>query len=154
MKRAYQGSLRFQRKELDRYGLTPARFDLMYVLKQANDEGWGLRQSELRRELGVAPPTVSRMLASLERLGFVRRSPRQHTRYVWLTRLGRYVTRRAAKHTIHSGLAIRRVSNALRFRPRQFDFVSRDDFHSELSLVASRFGDSGNTLLYPWHPDD
>jgi DNA-binding MarR family transcriptional regulator len=71
------------------YDLTPARFDLLHVLRQRYGEA---TQAAIRRVLGVGATTVSRMLQSLEKLGFVSRM--QHTRdrrmkSVWLTPAGR-----------------------------------------------------------------
>ncbi|MDB4995854.1 MAG: MarR family, partial [Myxococcaceae bacterium] len=54
------------------FGLTPARFDLLYAL---DGDGMGAagRQCFLRHRLGVSAPTVSRMVTSLEELGLVER---------------------------------------------------------------------------------
>jgi DNA-binding MarR family transcriptional regulator len=71
------------------YGLTPARFDLMHVVRQRFDEA---SQATIRRILGVSATTVSRMLQALERLGFVERSRHwrdRRTKLVRLTRDGR-----------------------------------------------------------------
>jgi len=68
LKRGYYATLRFARRVLVKFGVTPARFDLMFALWQYAP---GHLQSELRRILGVAGPTVSRMLKSLTQLGLV-----------------------------------------------------------------------------------
>ena len=71
LKRAHHGTLRITRKLLAAFGLTAARFDLLYAVKK---ERRGILQSALRKVLGVSRATVSRMLASLEELGLVRRT--------------------------------------------------------------------------------
>jgi len=135
------------------FGLTPARFDLLFALKEPHENGFSVLQSELRAKLGVSRPTVSRMLASLERLGFVRRDERAYTRRVYLTRLGRYVVRRAAKRVYHSGFAFREVRRAIRLGPPLLDFMARADLESLLNKMRRTFRDSA-TLYYRWHPDD
>jgi DNA-binding MarR family transcriptional regulator len=71
------------------YGLTPARFDLLHVVRQRLGDA---SQACVRRVLGVSATTVSRMLQALEKLGFVRRTPHlrdRRTKYVTLTCEGR-----------------------------------------------------------------
>jgi DNA-binding MarR family transcriptional regulator len=76
LKRAFHSTLRVTRRMLTRLGLTAARFDMLHALpRERRYVGEGMRQSELRRQLGVSRPTVSRMLASLEELGLVLRKP-------------------------------------------------------------------------------
>ena len=50
--------------------LTPARFDLMRIVELYGDET--VPQASIQNLLGVSAPTVSRMLKSLQKLGFVR----------------------------------------------------------------------------------
>src|SRR5581483_6609271 len=88
-KRAFHGILRITRRPLAALGLTPARFDMLYVLYAGMGQ-WAL-QSTIRRLLGVTAPTVSRMLRSLEQLGFVKRmrcEVDKRDRVVELTELG------------------------------------------------------------------
>jgi DNA-binding MarR family transcriptional regulator len=113
LKRAYHGALRVTRRALARLGLTAARFDLLYILQRS---GQALHQRELRRALGVAGSTVSRMLTSLEELGLLmrERSPadgRQRT--VELTKAGRRCVLRAARLLIHTGGVQLAVDSAL-----------------------------------------
>src|SRR5579859_5349878 len=104
LKRAYHGTLSVTRPALARLGLTPARFDLLYIVAT-----WPLnskRQSDLRRELGVTAPTVCRMLKSLEELGLVTRAREgrdTRQRFVALTRKGLWHFRRARSLGITSG---------------------------------------------------
>ena len=73
------------------FGLTPARFDLMRLIYERNYCGV---QSHLRERLGVARATISRMLRSLEKLGWIERKPNpwdRRTRDCVLTYDGRRV---------------------------------------------------------------
>jgi DNA-binding MarR family transcriptional regulator len=113
LKRAFHGSLRVFRRPLARLGLTAARFDLLYIVLK---EGGSLLQRELQRALGVAAPTVSRMLASLEELGLVTRSVAEEDgrqRYVELTEAGRRSVLRTARKLIHSGIVQLTIDSAL-----------------------------------------
>jgi DNA-binding MarR family transcriptional regulator len=152
-KRAHYTSLRLGRKYAERFGLTPARFDMLYAIRRDKNRS----QAFLARTLGVASVTVSRMLRKLEALGFVRRSafawPDRRMKRVRLTKLGRR----------HLHLVLRK----LRRRPMQFAFMrvmyrqngfsrflALDDFHTLVSHVNEKLGDRAS-LQYPtWHPDD
>src|ERR1700741_2645942 len=105
-KRAFHAFLKVTRDDLKDLaeGLTAARFDMLYVLLT---EGRAYRfkvgsvwQSTLRKVLGVCGPVVSRMLRSLERLGWVarRRSAIDRRQVdVTLTRVGLACIRKAFK---------------------------------------------------------
>jgi DNA-binding MarR family transcriptional regulator len=113
LKRAFHGTLRVFRGPLARLGLTAARFDLLYILLK---EGGVLLQRELQRALGVAAPTVSRMLASLEELGLVTRMVAEEDgrqREVVLTKAGRRSVIRTARLLIHSGAVQLTIDSAL-----------------------------------------
>jgi DNA-binding MarR family transcriptional regulator len=113
LKRAHQGTLRITRKVLVALGLTAARFDLLYAVNKARR---GMIQSALRRVLGVTRATVSRMLASLEELGLVRRTvPREDRRQklVELTTKGWWRIARAHRHLTRSGWAQLAIDSAL-----------------------------------------
>ena len=157
MKRAFQSTLRITRKALTRMGLTAARFDMLYAVLQSYDRR--IRQSDLRRTLGVTAPTVSRMLASLEKLGFVRRErPHYDTRQriVILTPAGRKRIRRARRKFISTGWVKLAVDSALA-PDRWFDFAHclerADTFESLLDGCRREYRDTGS-LHYRWHPDD
>ena len=95
LKRAYHGSLRITRRALARLGLTAARFDLLYAVNESG--GRRMLQRDLRRALGVSPPTVSRMVDSLEALGWVQRERccvDGRMRFVRLTEAGRRCIRK------------------------------------------------------------
>jgi DNA-binding MarR family transcriptional regulator len=162
MKRAFHGFLRVTRKPLALMGLTAARFDLLSVLVTGNgtEKNWfGVRQSQLRRALGVTAPVVTRMLRALEALGLVRRvrelfGDRRQIR-VWLTGAGERCILKARRRML--GAARRLVLVAIcfgRHRDAQQRFSHMAKLESYLSALRTRFGDTAR-LDYPWgHPDD
>jgi len=148
MKRAHQAALRFGHAVLAPFGLTPARFDMLFAI----GEHLSIDQSELRRELGVARSTTSRMLASLERLGWVERTERRHTRRINLTAAGVALIRRAARRVCGRRLPFRMVARAIRVGPKSRDFVARGELEGTLWRLRRAFGDCA-TLYYPWYDD-
>jgi len=164
LKRAYHSTLGLTRASLARLGLTAARFDLLYALPHAiRNSEQGMRQSALRRQLGVSRPTVSRMLASLEDLGLVHRMRAIADRrqlIVALTRLGCTLIRKAERIFIHSGWAQLALDTALDVDPQAslwcddvHCLFQMDKLEGLLRRLRVTFGDVA-TLYYPWHPDD
>jgi DNA-binding MarR family transcriptional regulator len=152
--------LRVMRKPLRSLGLTAARFDILYALKGDGDQTrFRKTQSELRRCLGVCASVVSRMLASLEKLGWVNRRRDEHgidRRQVWvrLTEAGLScmtkafkMLRRASWRLVHEAICFGR------HRDRSAQFVRTERLEGYLSGMRQHYGDAA-TLFYPWHPDD
>jgi DNA-binding MarR family transcriptional regulator len=113
LKRAHHGTLRITRSALTALGLTAARFDLLFALKKGRH---GLIQSALRKVLGVSRATVSRMLASLEDLGLVRRTVAtedRRQRLVELTTKGRWRIAFAHRQLTRSGWTQLAIDSAL-----------------------------------------
>jgi DNA-binding MarR family transcriptional regulator len=163
-KRVFQSAVRVANSELKliALGLTAARFDMMFALTRRRDDKMDrqtLRQSELRRILGVSAPVVSRMLRSLDALGWItRRRPRhgdQRQRDVTLTDLGFARFRAAYGLLIH--FAKRIVYRAICWglhRDRQERFRNMAMLESYLSSLRGHFRDTAR-LYYAWgHPDD
>jgi DNA-binding MarR family transcriptional regulator len=154
LKRTYHRFLATTRRPLACYGLTAARLDLLYALSGVE---FLRSQRELERVLGVSAPTVSRMLKSLEELGFVERCPAIHDarrRIVALTYEGRQIVRRALRDIVHSGaieLVVESVIARCAFAIARFAEIYELD--ATLRRARSRLGDVA-TLVYPWHPDD
>jgi DNA-binding MarR family transcriptional regulator len=109
-KQFYLGTLRFTRELLTPFGITPARFNMLIAITNANrapdpqrdpDRSVrpGLAQRELRTILGVSGPTISRMLRSLEILGFVVRTP-----HPWKRRQKWVAVTAAALHRVHAAI--------------------------------------------------
>jgi DNA-binding MarR family transcriptional regulator len=77
VKRTFHGFLRITRRPLASVGLTAARFDLLYAVRAhawpsgVVESSVEMRQSDIRRALGVTATVVSRMVRSLQRLGVV-----------------------------------------------------------------------------------
>ena len=156
LKRAYYATLGLSRRTLRKMGLTAARFDLLYALYRAGR--WSLLQSELWRTLGVCPSVVSRMLKSLEELGYVMRTrPRGDARQreVTLTKTGRARILRGMRQFIGWGFASLALDSALEPEHwydewRGWGAVSLLD--GALSRIRKGFGDTAY-LPYPWGPD-
>jgi DNA-binding MarR family transcriptional regulator len=169
LKRAFHSTLRVTRRMLTRLGLTAARFDMLFALPHEGRRiGDGMWQSELRRQLGVSPPTVSRMLTSLEELGLVLRRPDSKDRrqvFVALTEAGRALLRDAERIFIRSGYVQLAVDTALGTEApgapatsnAWYDgyacLVEAEAFGDLLDKVRSEFGDFAQ-LVYGWHLDD
>jgi DNA-binding MarR family transcriptional regulator len=154
LKRGYYAGLRYARRVLLAFGLTPARFDLMFAVRE---HGWHL-QSELRRILGVAGPTVSRMLKSLEKLGLICRqtSPNDaREKIVQLTEEGGMCIERAAHAVIGSGCAEAAMSRAAMGERPNWSFrrgmLAVQSLEEALVRVRRGFGD-GAQLLYTHSP--
>ncbi len=108
IKRAYYATLKLTRRALRAMGLTAARFDLLDALYRLGTRCVHL-QSNLRRGLGVARSTISRMMISLEQLGLVTRRRDGRDCIVALTAEGRRRVRRAFYGLVlvgHVGLAL------------------------------------------------
>jgi DNA-binding MarR family transcriptional regulator len=161
-KRAFQGFLRVTRKQLVEMGLTAARFDLLSVLVRCRPRELcapGVRQSAIRRMLGVTAPVVTRMVRALEGLGLVRRWREQfgdrRQVLVELTEAGERCIRKAHKVMLPAVRTM--VLRAICFgRHRSGDarFIHMATLESYLTSLRGRFGDTAG-LYYRWgHPDD
>ncbi len=159
LKRAHHGTLRITREVLVRMGLTAARFDMLYALKVRSKRG--VLQSALRRALGVCRATVSRMLASLEELGLVRRkvhSVDRRQRVVELTTLGRWRIAFAHRHITRSGWAQLAVDSALGAEGSKHHWYDHEECNAATLLLEGMldrlrhaFFDRAK-LHYPWNP--
>jgi DNA-binding MarR family transcriptional regulator len=108
MNRAFHKVMEVGRELTLDFGLTPSRFNLLNALLI---EGGSLRQVFLQRMLGVTAPNVSRMVTSLEALGFVvrRRDAFGRCCAVELTPLGRERIERAVDWLVLKGNAHKAV---------------------------------------------
>ena len=158
-KRVHHATLGLTRNILKRMGLTAARFDLLYALK---DSRLGMLQSRLRRLLGVSRTTVSRMLASLEQLGLLTRKVSwsdRRTRDVNLTPRGRATITLAHRRFTRSGWAQLAVDSALGTDGAYRWYREGDGIQATalvdglLGQVRRAFGDRAR-LVYPWEPDN
>jgi DNA-binding MarR family transcriptional regulator len=155
IKLAFHSTLRITRPWLRRAGLTSARFDMLWSIREHGE----MRQSELRRTLGVTAPTISRMLRSLEDIGLItRRKPSRDTRQraISLTPAGLLRLRRAAYWLMGTGIAQLAVDSALaadRWPIWSHCFEKMENLEAALIRIRANYGDIA-TLYYPWHPDD
>ena len=158
-KRAHHATVGLTRNILKRMGLTAARFDMLYALKDAR---LGMLQSRLRRLLGVSRTTVSRMLASLEQLGLLTRKlswSDRRTRHVLLTPRGRATIVFAHRRLTRSGWAQLALDSALG-TDGAYRWYREGDCTQATALIDGLlgqvrrvFGDRA-TLVYPWEPDN
>jgi DNA-binding MarR family transcriptional regulator len=156
-KRAYSATLKISRRTLRKMGLTAARFDLLYAVHIKGK--WPAYQSYLWRTLGVDKAVVSRMLKSLEALGYVKRAVDPYDtrqRRVRLTARGRSRILRGIRVFIRWGYVSLALACAL-VPERPHDMTATraalDEADRILCLVRDQFGDTAD-LSYPWHPDD
>ena len=158
LKRAHHGTLRITRDVIAGMGLTAARFDMLWAIKQRKH---GMIQSSLQRALGVCRATISRMLRSLEELGLVTRTAYPHdrrTRLVHLTTLGRWRIGFAYRHITASGWAQLAVDSALgaegsahRWCDQTACIVATTRLEEMLDKLRRGFFDRAR-LSYPWNP--
>jgi DNA-binding MarR family transcriptional regulator len=133
--------------------LTPARFDMMRIIEMYGDEG--IPQAAIQHRLGVSAPTVSRMLESLRKLGFVRRSRLARDRrcgLVTITAVGLWAVQNARENLVESGISERLALRGLA--------VDREEARPALatlerSLMRMRrtYGDS-TPFDHPWKMQD
>jgi DNA-binding MarR family transcriptional regulator len=160
LKRAHHGTLRITRRVLAALGLTAARFDLLYAVKETR---YGMNQSALRKVLGVSRATVSRMLGSLEELELVRRTVAREDRrqkLVELTTKGRWRIAFAHRQLARSGWAQLAIDTALAGKYADYRWcdevacrAATGSLHGMLDNVRRGFYDFA-TLEYPSGPQE
>ncbi len=166
-KRAYYATLRVTRRLLARFGLTPARFDLLCALLRTPHHF--CYQSDLRKGLGVARSTVSRMVSSLQAIGLVERLPplddmRQVD--VRLTTEGRRRVSRAFRSLVRTGLIDLTTDSALSAdehhwphpkacgRARRWLTKLHDRLRTAFGDVATLHPAEGDTTFSGWRQRD
>src|SRR5262249_29360706 len=92
-KRLHWQSVAFGKKVVeDVEDMTPARFDLLYLVRTKRYVWMTVTQESLWKRLGVDPSTVSKMLKRLLELWWIQKEQplegNRRTRSVWLTELG------------------------------------------------------------------
>ena len=151
LKRTYWSALLRTRQLALIFGITPARFDMLYAI--ANHSEFGLTQAGLSRILGVSGATVSRMLDSLEELGLVIRIDSRFDRRCNELRLTTEGTERLelVKSALMDSGAMELVVTLI----FAFCWTSPSAIQDLLSvdnhfLVVRRNLDDPATLHYPW----
>jgi len=157
IKRAFLSSTTFLRRKLRRaFGLTQARFDVLYLVHQGHRD-----QLEIRRMLGLTSSTISEMLQTLEKLLLVTRKVKdtdRRARVVELTTEGRRRTGACIEAWLPNRAGLRMMRNVFNWkRDRDRAFHRMDDFETQLREIEEWFIHpvASERLLYPgFHPDD
>jgi DNA-binding MarR family transcriptional regulator len=162
-KRAHYGVLRVLRRPLKAFGLTAARYDLLHVIfgdRREPSLAHSVRQTDIRRSLGVCKSVVSRMLKSLEKLGLVERTRLDRLdgdtrqRWVSLTKLGKECMREAVHCLERAARRLLCIAICLgKDRDKERCFEHMCNLEMYLHEMRRHYGDTA-ALLYPWHPDD
>jgi DNA-binding MarR family transcriptional regulator len=149
--RADQRMLAFQRALLAPFGITPARYLMLLVILRVGIPIGNepcLRQSDLRRELGVSRVTVSIMVRALEKLGLVRRCHRvagdRRQIDVILTAHGSALLGRIERKVIRPGIVWMAMYSMFRM-----DAGRLGGLHYRLDEVRRAFLDSAQ-FYYAW----
>jgi len=152
LKRAHHSVLRFGRHAFASFGLTAARFDLLFAVHV--NMGRRMHQRALQRVLGVCRATVSRMLASLEQLGLVRRTRSESDRrrkLVELTKQGRSRVWFVLRRLVRNGMARLALYTALGAGEKRCAWFDADacatvveELREMLLDIRLTFGDSGD----------
>jgi DNA-binding MarR family transcriptional regulator len=154
IKRVHLRTLHISRALLHKMGLTPARFDMMRIIELHAEFG-GVAQAKIIALLGVSGATVSRMLSSLERLGYVVREEIARDRralLVRITALGLERVRHARETLVDSARAGRLALRAFELSPDwarpQLEMMVRF-----LSRIRKNFFDPA-PFEHPWTNQD
>jgi DNA-binding MarR family transcriptional regulator len=114
IKRVFLRFAKVRRDLMSRWGLTPARFDMLFAIR-CQRQFW-FPQRRLRELLGVGASTISRMIDSLVDLGFLvrrRLEGDKRRRELKITKHGKRTLRCMFSNLIKSGLARLVVGHAL-----------------------------------------
>ena len=127
VKRVHIEVVRLTRKMILHSNLTPARFDLLRIVRLYPD---GIGQGSIQWLLGVTAPVVSRMLKALEKLGYVERErPERDRRTQWirLTERGAIALAVASSETLGDleaeRTAARAVTGSTRLVPETYEEI-------------------------------
>jgi len=155
VKAAHLASQRVGRSLVRKYGLTPARFDLLNALR-----GNGMRQCDLWRRLNVVRSAVSEMIASLLELGWVKRvrAADGRTWLVQLTRRGLALFEQAnvmcvenGDATVHMDAGVTGGHVELDAQRKREELIFACEHICEMFRIAPHFF---SPPLYLWHPED
>ncbi|MDB4934333.1 MAG: MarR family [Labilithrix sp.] len=164
VKRVHIEVVRFTDRLLRCSGLTPARFDMLRIVKLHPD---GIPQATLRWLLGVTAPVVSRMLKALQEKGLVARerdTEDGRCRIVRLTERGKVAVHMGLELTIISDEADRTAARAATGDTRVAR-ISHDDTHSTIRNAREKVAQADGFLRnmrkalfdrapfhHPWRP--
>jgi DNA-binding MarR family transcriptional regulator len=155
IKRAFLSSTTFLRRTLRaHYGLTQARFDILYLVRNGI-----IRQCDVRRHLAIASTTLSEMLQTLEKLGLifrVRDSGDRRTRIIHFTPVGLARTDAVIEQWIGRRAGLRMVRDIFQWKKDPAEaFFQIDNLEGNLGFVEQWFTPHRGINPYPdFHPDD
>lgn len=154
LKRAHLTATAVGRHLLAPFGLTPARFDLLFILLRSSLPP---RQVDLCAALGLSRATVCRCVARLEQLGLVRRrrstfDRRSHR--LELTDFAASLLRRAVAYIIGGGYLEVAYQCALARGPSDAAFFVVESTLDDVRAVAKNFGDRSTLFYLTGHPDE
>ena len=160
MKRGHWSAVRVGKLLLRSVGLTPARFDMMWVIaleeaRTAYLAERGALQRDVREALGVSRMTTSVMMRSIEALGWVVRTRAESDRRTYLVRLterGTQVLAWARELTRKGRVVGRVVMEAIVNPPSRSALLDFSIFEWGLKRMRRGLGDTA-TLEYPWYLD-
>jgi len=148
LKRAHLRAVEFAKPMAALFGLTPARFDVLYAIKESS--GYVLTQRQIGEALGLAPATISKIVERMEACGLVRRATPSHDRRakcVMMTSRGVDAIGAAMHAFLRLDLlraAYRRIHGGDPPKSQSFLAIVR----RSLAKIARHFGD-GSHVAYP-----
>ncbi|MDB4994216.1 MAG: hypothetical protein JWM74_1648 [Myxococcaceae bacterium] len=150
MRRAFHLTDEVGLRLAERFGLTPARFDLLQALElwsKRNGLKW-VRQISLRELVGTSAPNISRLLTKLEKLGLVRRlrDAKGRSCGVRVTVAGRERLARATRRLVREGLAHRVVLKLFPARRGETDRRAKARSFRTLVALSQSLGEMRRTL--------
>ena len=155
LKRTHLRALAFQRHAIRPYPLTPARFDMLFAMRK--HAGTHFKQSDLRRLLGINRATTSRMVRSLEKLGFLERKIYPYDRrqrLIRLTKEGTRVLETVEYEVVDYGMIDFGVTHSFAVKWYSEDAVCELlDLEDRFHYARGQLFD-GATFYYDWHPDN
>ena len=153
VKRVHLRVVEVSKRLLKKYGLTPARFDLLRVIDAHGPHP--VPQAKIRALLGVSAATVSRMLISLEKLGFVERSASKvdaRNLLVSLTIYGFNKVDEALVSLVGMGRAEQMARRGVAFEPK-LALLRMRLLQKHLNSMRRVYGDD-SPFVHPWRADD
>ena len=153
IKRVHLRVVEIGRMLLKKYGLTPARFDMLRIIDVHGPEP--VPQAKIRVLLGVSAATVSRMLISLEKLGFVERTKSKmdaRNLLVALTGFGFEQVDEALVSLVGIGRAERMARRGVAFEPK-LAMLRMRVLQKHLNSMRRIYGDD-SPFVHPWRADD
>ena len=137
--------LRGQLKPFQRFGITPARADLLNLLRTMAPST--VRQRDIAIRLGVTRSTISRMLIRLEQMGLVWRRPcvdDRRAKIVLLSYEGTDRMRILARRVMDAGVVDKALRSVFRAAPGEMR-RPHATLLTDLRTFASRLGDTATT---------